>query len=143
MPAKRKTMLPGEPNPNSPDVPGKDGSPNPRYTPGRPMPVKSYGKLKKAFATPGMQPGERDAIANIAKRRGVTAAEARKIGRMRTSKGLTTAGVAGPKGVSLKDDIKRGKTAPLKPIAIKDPRSAFGPKRPPKMPKRPTAVEYK
>ena len=113
----RTSVLPSEPNPSKPYKPAprgrkppssKGGSTSgsepisngkPRMPlPTEPNPAGRYKALKNSFAKPGMQPGEKEAIAAIMKNRGVTAKEARVIGKRRTSKGLTTAGVSGPKG---------------------------------------------
>lgn len=100
-----KNILPGEPNPNSPKNAKKrgKGAPIPGGKPKMPLPTEPspagrYKALKNSFQTPGMQPGEKEAIAAIMKNRGVSRAEARAIGKRRTSKGLTTAGVSGPGG---------------------------------------------
>ena len=85
--------------------------------PTEPSPVARYGKLKKAFATPGMQPGEKDAIAAIAKKRGVSPAKAAQIGKMRTGLGLTTAGISGPGGMTLKKAPARTPVKNPKPVA--------------------------
>lgn len=61
-----------------------------------PAPLK-YGEMKKAFATPGMQKGERAMAKRIAHNRGVSIAKAEKIGAKRTARGVSTAGIAGPK----------------------------------------------
>lgn len=65
--------------------------------------ASKYGAMKKAFATPGMQDGEKDAVAAIAKNRGVSMKKAAAIGKRRTAKGLNTAGVKGPKGMGPHD----------------------------------------
>lgn len=100
-----KGVLPGEPNPSKPPMKGGKPvkRPLPKGKPDMPLPtepgpMEGYNKLKNAFKKPGMQPGEKEAIAKIMKNRGVSAKEARAIGKRRTSKGLTTAGVKGPGG---------------------------------------------
>lgn len=100
-----KGVLPGEPNPSKPPMKGGKPvkRPLPKGKPDMPLPtepgpMEGYNKLKNAFKKPGMQPGEKEAIAKIMKNRGVSAKEARAIGKRRTSKGLTTAGVRGPGG---------------------------------------------
>jgi len=83
---------------------------------GMAAPLK-YGDMKKAFATPGMQPGEREMVARIANNRGVSMKKARTIGARRTARGVSTAGIAGPK------DMTVGKTRPPKK---KDPAKGKG-----------------
>lgn len=81
----------------------------------KPKPTPEYKTLKQAFQTKGMQPGEKEAIAKIAKHRGVSTKEARAIGKRRTANGLSTAGVAGPKGTprwDKKHQLQAGGGAP-------------------------------
>lgn len=103
-------VLPGEKNPSAPTK-GK-----PRPMPTEPSPAGRYGKLKKAFAKPGIQPGENDAIAAIMKNRGVSRARAVEIGKFRTQHGLKTANIMGPNGDRLHPEPGR------KPV--KNPRAA-------------------
>ena len=56
-----------------------------------------YKAMKKAFATPGMQKGERAMAKRIAHNRGVSVKKALVIGAKRTARGVSTAGIAGPK----------------------------------------------
>lgn len=140
-------LLPGEPNPSAPmkgggkrpeDVTvgpegpggavsgikngGKPGSiPGGKPTMSKdPMPVSPYDKMKMAFQTPGMQPGEGKYISAIMKKRGVGKAAAQAIGKRRTSAGLRTAGVPGPV------------VTPPKPVRVNLPKG-----KPMPMPKRP------
>lgn len=131
--ASGRTILPGEPNPNSPKprkprtdrpMPGPKGGKPKMPLPSEPMPANPYKQMKKAFQTPGMQPGEREAIARIQKNRGVSKAEARAIGKRRTSKGLTTAGVAGPGG---NPRTSGGRKNVMKDVAVRDIRKPGGP----------------
>lgn len=96
---------------------------------------KSYGSLKKAFATPGMQPGERKATKAIADNRGVSMAKAAAIGKKRTAKGLNTAGVKGPKGMGPHDRkiARRGRSE------TNDPTGGRGTNNPSPAARKPTS----
>lgn len=56
-----------------------------------------FKAMKKAFATPGIQKGERAMAKRIAHNRGVSIKKALVIGAKRTARGVSTAGIAGPK----------------------------------------------
>lgn len=93
--------------------------------------ASKYGSMKKAFATPGMQEGEKDALAAIAKNRGVSMKKAAAIGKKRTAKGLNTAGVKGPKGMGPHDrKIASGQAKPKRPSKPADPAKGRGTNRP-------------
>lgn len=127
-------VLPGEPNPNAP----KPKSPRDRGGDGRPMPTEPnpaarYKAMKKAFQTPGIQPGENDWIKAIAKHRGVSRAEARAIGKKRTARGYNTAGINGPKGLAVKEPMRKpvADPSPIKQVPTKSaPESTPMPKIP-------------
>ncbi len=80
----------------------------------------TYGSMKQGFAKGGKPTKvERKATELIAERRGVSKAKAHAIGVNRTKKGLSTAGVAGPKGTPI---FTRAKKA-----AARAERTAVGP----------------
>lgn len=116
----KPAVLPGEPNPSSPG-----GRKPPTPMPTEPSPAGRYKDLKKAFHTPGMQPGEKEAISAIAKHRGVSRSEAKMIGAKRTARGLTTAGISGPNGMATKAP---GRTPVKNPKPIGMTRPGPGPK---------------
>ena len=94
-PAPKPPGTPTTPIPGNPDLPPPTDPTTP--TPG-PKPVKpSYRQFKNALNTPGMQPGEADALKRIQKNRGVNAKGAMRIAKRRTAKGLPTARIQ-PKG---------------------------------------------
>ena len=64
-------------------------------------PIK-YRALKKAVRTKGMQPGEEAVLKRVMANRDVSRAEAIKIARRRTAKGLNVGRVQGPKGPKIK-----------------------------------------
>lgn len=99
------------------------------------MAAAKYGAMKKAFATPGMQEGEKDALAAIAKNRGVSMKKAAAIGKRRTAKGLNTAGVKGPKGMGPHDRkvARRGRSE------TNDPTGGRGTNNPSPAARKPTA----
>lgn len=93
--------------------------------------ASKYGSMKKAFATPGMQEGEKEALSAIAKNRGVSMKKAAAIGKRRTAKGLNTAGVKGPKGMGPHDrKVAAGDAKPKRPAKPKDPTNGRGTKKP-------------
>lgn len=69
---------------------------------GAPKATLDYKGMRKAFATPGMQDGEKEMLQRIAANRGVSMKKARVIGTRRTARGLNTAGVQGPKGPKIR-----------------------------------------
>ncbi len=93
---------------------------------GMAAPLK-YGDMKKAFATPGMQPGEREMVARIANNRGVSMKKAHAIGARRTARGVSTAGIAGPKDMKARTPKPKD---PAKGKGTNDPTPAgLGPGR--------------
>lgn len=83
-----------------------------------------YGAMKKAFATPGWQEGELAMARRIAHNRQLdTLKEAVAIGRRRTARGVSTAGVAGPKDMK----VSAGKS---RPPEKKDPAKGRGTNKP-------------
>lgn len=99
------------------------------------MAASKYGAMKKAFTTPGMQEGEKEAQAAIAKNRGVSMKKAAAIGKRRTAKGLNTAGVKGPKGMGPHDRkiARRGRSE------TNDPTGGRGTNNPSPAARKPTA----